>query len=488
MKKITLLSFIVLLLSAVYAQKLSVLIDYKSYYAPTDEPYLEISSFVNGKTVIYKLTDEGKFQAEVHITVKAFIEESLINALDYILVSEPFEDSIAATKPNFGDIQNLKLPNGEYILQISVQDINSTIAPVTFADIVVIHYPQNEVTISDISLYRSINREPQGDIFDKYGFSLVPLFYGYVPETVYTLPFSCEIYNTDKLLEKNEPLTIKSYITYFENNLLPYPEARFTTQTKAKQVVATIGEIGIYKLPSGNYNLVVDVFCKDTVLLATHSYFFQRSNPNIIFNIEDISTINTQNTFVENIKDTVLLLDYVKCLYPISTPLEKEFYSLRMSHTPAESLKKFLYAFWLKRDPVNPEKAWTEYLSKVNHVNKVFGSKLIKGYRTDRGRVYLQYGPPNSIFESPYDSHSYPYEIWHYYYCVDQANVKFIFYNTDLVSNDFELLHSDKRGEVQEPFWKIKVTQRKIPNFNFDITTPEDYFGGNPKDDWFIHR
>jgi len=488
MKKTTIFTLFLLLFSITFAQKLSVLIDYKSYCTAANEPYLEISSFVDGQSVSYQPNEQGKYQAEVRITVQALINDTvLISKLDYILVSEPFEDSIASSKPNFGDVQNLKLANSEYLLLFSVQDMKSTAKPTPYRDVVVMNYPENNVSISDISLYQNASSEQEENIFNKYGISLAPLFYGYVPESIYSLPFSCEIYNTDKLA-KDETIIIKSYITCFENNLMPYSEARYTTKTTAKPVVVAIGEIGIYKLPSGNYNLVVDVLNKDSALLATNSCFFQRSNPNVNLGLEDINSVNVENTFVDQIKDTIQLLDYVRSLYPISTRLEKDFYTFTMKKIPAESLKKFFYSFWLKRDPINPQKAWEAYLAKVNYVNRTFGSKLLKGYRTDRGRVYLQYGEPNSIFESPYDSHSYPYEIWHYYYCVDQANVKFVFYNTDLVSNDFELIHSDKRGELQDPFWKIKVTLRRIPIYNVDDLEPGDYFGGNPKDDWRMHR
>jgi len=487
MRKFLLFTFILVSATAGFAQKFSVLIDYKSYCTAAGEPYLEISALINGKTVTYALNENEKFVAEVRITVQAFQSDSLINKLDYILVSEQFDDPVSETKPDFGDIQNLQLPSGEYLLQFSIQDVNTNTTPVYYADIAVLNYPQDQISISDISIYRNIGREPKGDIFDKYGFSLEPLFYGFVPETTYSLPFSCEIYNMDKLT-KDETITIRSYITCFENNMMPYPEAHFTTQAKAKPVVVSFGEIGIFKLPSGNYNLIIDVFSKDSILLATNSYFFQRSNPQIKLNLEDFNIVDINNTFADQIKDKEQLIEYVRFLYPISTSVEREFYSLRMNLTPMESLQKFFYAFWLKRDPVDPKKAWNAYLEKIKYVDREFGCKLVQGYRTDRGRVYLQYGAPNSIFESPFDSHSYPYEIWHYYYCVDQSNVKFIFWNVDLVSNDYELLHSDKRGEMQDPFWQIKVTQRKIPNFNFDIRTPEDYFGGNPKDDWFYHR
>jgi GWxTD domain-containing protein len=487
MKKTTFIILILALISAPFAQKLSVLIDYKSYYTANQEPYLEISCFVNGKTVVYSLNDQGKYQAEVRITVQAFQSDSLINKLDYILTSESFDDDMALTKPDFGDIQNLKLINGEYLLQFSVKDIHADAKPIYYTDVAVMNYPEKEASISDISLYQSISRETQDDLFDKYGFSLKPLFYGYVPETMYNLPFSCEIYNTDKWAN-DEKITIKSYITCFENNLIPYIEARYTSQAKAKSVVVAFGEIGIYKLPSGNYNLIIEVYNKDSLLLATNACFFQRSNPKITLNISDINTVEIENTFVDQIKDTARLLEYVRFLYPISTPVEKDFYTWRMSKMPTASLQKFFYAFWLKRDPNNPQKAWENYYEKIKLVNREFGCKLVQGYRTDRGRVYLQYGPPNSIYESPYDSHSYPYEIWHYYYCVDQSNVKFVFYNTDLVSNDYQLLHSDKRGEMQDPFWKIRLTERKTPIYNFDQRTPEDYFGGNPKYDWFDNK
>jgi len=487
MKKTTIIIFLLVLASTIFAQKLSVLIDYKSYFTAAGKPYLEISCFVGGKTLVYLPNGEGKYQAEVRITVQAFQSDSLINYLDYVLVSELFDDNIASTKPDFGDIQNLQLNNGEYLLQFSVTDRNTDANPVTYADVVDINYPEKDVSISDISLYQSVSREPQGNIFDKYGFSLKPLFYGFIPETVYNLPFSCEIYNTDKWVG-DEKITIKSYITCFESNLMPYPEARFSTKVKAKPVVVTVGEIGIFKLPSGNYNLIVEVYNEESKLLATNSSFFQRSNPNIQLDISDIENLAIGNTFVDQINDTTKLLEYVRCLFPISTPVEKNFFTWRMNKIPVESLKKFFYAFWLKRDPENPQRAWEEYFEKVKLVNREFGCKLVKGYRTDRGRVYLQYGPPNSIYESPFDSHSYPYEIWHYYHCVDQSNVKFIFYNTDLVSNDYQLLHSDKRGEMQDPFWKLRVTERKTPIYNLDKRTPEDYFGGNPKYDWFDHK
>ena len=86
----------------------------------------------------------------------------------------------------------------------------------------------------------------------------------------------------------------------------------------------------------------------------------------------------------------------------------------------------------------------------VDIVQERFGSVQVKGYRTDRGRVYLQYGQPNDILEIPSDPVTLPYEIWHYYYLDNQSNVKFVFYDPALVGNDYELLHSNKYGEPHD--------------------------------------
>jgi GWxTD domain-containing protein len=41
-----------------------------------------------------------------------------------------------------------------------------------------------------------------------------------------------------------------------------------------------------------------------------------------------------------------------------------------------------------------------KYLEQVKKVNASYGNNLNMGYDTERGRVYLQYGPPNAIADS----------------------------------------------------------------------------------------
>jgi GWxTD domain-containing protein len=181
------------------------------------------------------------------------------------------------------------------------------------------------------------------------------------------------------------------------------------------------------------------------------------------------------------------LIDNVKCLYPISSLAERDFYENRLVTTSTEQLQQFFYNFWLRRNPGNPEDAWQSYKKRVDEVQNLFGSKQVKGYLTDRGRVYLQYGKPDEIKDEPSDPVTLPYQLWHYYYLNGQTNVKFVFYDPVLTGKDYELLHSTMYGEVQNPSWKMYLVRKIQTQTDIYETEPVDYWGNEMNDYWKYH-
>ncbi|MEZ5147807.1 MAG: GWxTD domain-containing protein [Bacteroidales bacterium] len=148
--------------------------------------------------------------------------------------------------------------------------------------------------------------------------------------------------------------------------------------------------------------------------------------------MEDLLTIATQNTFAGKINDQDTLREYIRSLAPISDEQEKNFAAVHMTHADLETLQKYFYRFWKERDALDPEHAWLNYLNEVNKVNQAYSTLIEKGYETDRGRIYLQYGPPNAISESYNEPSAYPYEIWHYYVLDNgQRNKRFVFYTKE---------------------------------------------------------
>ena len=94
-----------------------------------------------------------------------------------------------------------------------------------------------------------------------------------------------------------------------------------------------------------------------------------------------------------------------------------------------EEREKFIAQFWERRNPNpgSPENEFKkEHYERIAYANKHWGSNL-PGWRTDRGRIYIVYGPPDEIESHPaggrYDrptsegggtAMTYPFEDWRY--------------------------------------------------------------------------
>jgi GWxTD domain-containing protein len=94
-----------------------------------------------------------------------------------------------------------------------------------------------------------------------------------------------------------------------------------------------------------------------------------------------------------------------------------------------EEREKFIENFWFRRDPdpdTEENEYREEYYERIAYANEHFTSG-IPGWKTDRGRIYIAYGKPDSIESHPsggsYDRPSYegggstttyPFEIWFY--------------------------------------------------------------------------
>jgi GWxTD domain-containing protein len=96
-----------------------------------------------------------------------------------------------------------------------------------------------------------------------------------------------------------------------------------------------------------------------------------------------------------------------------------------------EEREQFIEAFWQRRNPNpdSPENTYKEeYYRRIAYANEHFASG-IPGWKTDRGKIYIMWGPPDEInshptggtWDRPMDqgggqTTTYPYEDWRYRY------------------------------------------------------------------------
>ncbi len=113
--------------------------------------------------------------------------------------------------------------------------------------------------------------------------------------------------------------------------------------------------------------------------------------------------------------------------YIISDEERKAFMSLSND----EEREAFIENFWLRRNP-NPDSPENEFREehyrRIAYANEHFAAGK-PGWKTDRGRIYIMWGPPDSIdshpsggmYERPMDegggeTSTFPFETWHYRY------------------------------------------------------------------------
>ncbi|NOX45378.1 MAG: GWxTD domain-containing protein [Chlorobi bacterium] len=462
------------------AQKLNAFLSYTVFNSPESGPYIETYLAVDGKTVRFIKNENNKFIGSVQIIMIFKKGEEIVNFDKYELLSHELEDTTSINF-DFLDQQRYSLTNGEYVFEIQISDINNDIEPFVSFHPINIEFPEDKISISGIELIKTYVKTETENTLSRNGYDITPHISNFYAEDDNTLTYYAEIYNTDKLLGKDSKYLLTSYIQKVDNakKLSKYVKYK---KENTKPVNILFNEFNITNLESGNYLLVIEARDKENNLIGLNKMYFQRSNPRIKITIEDLAKVNVENSFASRITNIDTLREYVHYLEPISSNQEVGFAMLNMRTADLETMQKFFYQFWYERNNLEPEREWEKYLDKVNQINLAYATQISKGYETDRGRVYLKYGPPNAISESYNEPAAYPYEIWHYYVLENgERDRKFVFYTKDIVTNDFTLLHSDVTGEYSNYRWQYYLYQRVDPGFNIDQRTTPDTWGGNSK-------
>jgi GWxTD domain-containing protein len=103
-----------------------------------------------------------------------------------------------------------------------------------------------------------------------------------------------------------------------------------------------------------------------------------------------------------------------KVRYIVTSEERKIFLEL-----PDAEKDKFIEDFWKRRDPdpsTEENEFKTEFDDRMTRTNEIFPSEGIPGWLTDRGRIYILFGPPTDRLTNPIGQDSYGRcsETWYY--------------------------------------------------------------------------
>lgn len=470
---------ILLLLILMKAPLLSQIICYfntGAFNVPGKQPFLETYLTLIGNSFSYK-TVENHYQNSVNISFLILKDSVIVKANKYNLIGQAFNDTLKA--PTFIDNQRYILDNGIYTLQLIIKDnYNPKQKPVEITQKFVMSFNSTQIESSSIQILESYKKAIAVSPLTKSGYDLIPYNINYFPETQNELPFYLETYNTNAVLGNNKPFIYYYYIEGSENLNKLNSFGSFKKQITA-QVNPLLTKIDISKLGSGNYNLVIEIKDEQNKIQFQKKYFFQRLNKAVdIISLMGFSEKKTIAEYFGTCNNADTLKMFVECLWPIANGTDKERVITQSVKKDKELMKKFVIDFWQRRasDSANPLKMWGEYYKSVQEAMVLFKCGKQPGYYTERGRVYLQYGPPNQRSIQNTDLNTFPYEIWQYYRLNDKtngqffSNRKFVFVNKNIADDCHTLVHSDTRGEIYNDRWRFEVTRRN----NNGIANPDN--------------
>ena len=242
-----------------------------------------------------------------------------------------------------------------------------------------IDYPQDKISVSGIELIESYTKTSNPNILTKCGYDFIPYITNFYPEDINKLTFYSEVYNTEKVFGENQKFIISYFIQSFETSK-KLPDYLKIKRENTKLVNIIFNEFDISRLPSGNYQLVIEVRDKENNIVAFNKLFFQRSNPNIQFDVSDITALSVENSFASKITSKDTLKEYIRSLSPISSQIERTFAFKQLMSSDLQTMQQYFLNFWLSRDNTNPEQAWLNYLVEVNKVNAAYKTPIKKGY------------------------------------------------------------------------------------------------------------
>lgn len=462
--------------------------NHKIFYVPGKGPVVETYFDIYGKSVtLLKINEEeDAFQGEVELTI-IFKQKGEIVNYDKKSLKTPVMSM--GNIVDFIDVQRFALDPGDYEVEIELRDLNANDEASTTEASVEINVPEvpSGSFFSDIELVSAYKKTTEPGLLSRSGYDLLPMVSDSIlkAEMKEVVVYS-ELYGSmDKL--GDEMFLISTYLAE-KDSAKPIENTRKYVRRKTASVVPILTTIPLSNVEQGEYLIVVEARNRENELFARAEHEIRRDKRQAVDVLSLMENEDIGATWVAKFDTKAILFNYVHSLRPIATMQEKNILSNSFRDfdvAELEYMQNFMYAFWESRNAGGGERAWLEYKEKVDFVQEEFGTINKQGYETDRGRVYLQYGPPDDLTDRANEPSSYPYQIWRYYKTGQFNNVRFVFYDPTLMTVDYELLHAEGiRGEINNPQWRMLLEQRNTPMNNVDRRDGRDHFGGRV-DDFF---
>ncbi|RKZ33646.1 hypothetical protein DRQ19_02480 [bacterium] len=378
-----------------------------------------------------------------NLTLSVELSDSTGEIIDTLFkplkTSVPKGEMVTRSYTVFDYIEPILYP-GRYSAKLLLTDLSGGNSDTSIEWISVPDFSGDSLSLSDITLLSEI-AEPTGGKFTRYNKDLLPnpsALYGVRLPIMY---FYCEIYNLS--LEGDSTYTVRYII--LDKQRKPVKTLPEEVYRKSSDTGVILGGISIIALPDGDYTLAISVEDNASKRKITSEKQFA-----------------VTKRYVSVPSDTILEIMTSQIYYLLSEDEKRG-----LANLPKDKQPGYINSVWKRLDP-DPEtdenelrdeiiRRWRYAIDNFSTAEKE--SLVPNGWRSDRGRVIIEYGFPDEVERHYFEPGEYPWEKWTYYSI--QGGVEFIFADLSNVGR-MELLSSTAPGEVTNPYWQDAIRKGAV--------------------------
>ncbi len=464
----------------VFSQDIAATLDFCNFKANDSLALFEYYLSFPANSLKHKKTTEGKLQCEINVNVGMVKNGDTVFYDNYVINSTPSSE-MTLDKEEYLSQHQIIIPNGEYIFFMNAKDmLNENERKINVDRPVKVGYGNSFIQISDLQnlkSYKPTNHQGQNS---KNGIEMVSRNSNFFSAAQDKFIFYVEVYNAANVMNQGETYLLEGRIVDTKSGKI-IEEAGFFKKLKAENVNPVLAEVDLSKVPSGDYNIILEIKDRENRSLFSREKYFERYHPAMNPVMEETTEISLDSSEYDpcmiaesiNMKNLNFLLNG---LMPLAKTNERSFAEAVTNSGDEKQKINFLCYFFQKRETQDKDARtlFLEYKERLEIVEKKYSTQTMPGYQTDRGRVYIQYGKPNRIDDEFSDMSRQainnaiiPYEIWIYYAVTEpqaQSNVQFVFAQTNRANYNYEIVHSTAIGEYRNPNWKEEISGKMMFN------------------------
>jgi GWxTD domain-containing protein len=426
------------------------------FHTPEGGAYVETHMLFNASSLEFKNAAQG-YQARVELTYIFESQGKVANFSKNIIKSPFITDSINAIV-DFLDVQRFPLSPSTYKLTIKLRDINNPKDSGMIVQNINVEAPSDGAFFSDLIYLDTIyQNDGKTTPYSRGDYDMIPKISGYHGPENNTASIYTELYQSEITLGgANDYLVLLDIIDPKTDEVMS--EFRVMKRMKGSAVQPIIHQWNIEGLRTGNFLVRIEARDRNNAVIASKSSLLQRHS--FVPASDSLDDFQISSTFAGRIHSEDSLRNMVYCMRYAASIYEENYIEETWEQGDTTELRRFFYTFWRERNSVDPESSWKKYEQRIAYVENEFGlgNKRRHACATDRGRVYLKYGKPDTRVIQNREPNASPYEIWHFYKTPSKSNAKFVFYDPSLVTNDFVLLHSNVPGEQVDYSWYLQLS------------------------------